>query len=80
MPPVLTDTGIEDVVTMLITFVCSTGYIANPYLTAKLIEVMFVINPAIQPRTEKLNTLLLGHPMAMEHLATSLMTFYTGNV
>ena len=41
---------------------------------------MFVINPSVQRNTEKLNDMVLGHPLAMEHLVPALMKFYTGSL
>ncbi len=39
MPPVLGDASVENILTLIIVFLCSPNYIKNPYLTAKLVEV-----------------------------------------
>ncbi|XP_048581218.1 ubiquitin conjugation factor E4 B isoform X2 [Nematostella vectensis] len=76
-PQVFEDPVVTDIVKFLIIFVCSPNYISNPYLVAKLVEVIFVVNPSIQPRTVKVHELLMGHPLSLAHLAPALMTFYT---
>lgn len=63
---------------MLIVMVCNNEYIGNPYLTAKLVEVVFVMNPSVQRRTGSLNEQFLLHPLALKHLVPALMKFYTG--
>ena len=79
MPQILADTNMQDIVTLLVVFVGSAHYLSNPYLLAKLVEFMFVINPSVQPRTAKLNDQVLSHPLALDHLVPALMKFYTGN-
>lgn len=77
-PGVMIDTYIHDIISMIVVFVCSYGYLQNPYLAAKLVEIMYVINPAVQPNTTKLNETLLNHSLAVRHLVPALMSFYTG--
>ncbi|MEQ2175515.1 hypothetical protein GOODEAATRI_018666 [Goodea atripinnis] len=43
----------QDVVTLVV-FICSQYYIRNPYLIAKLVEVLFVSNTAFQARMQRL--------------------------
>uniref|UniRef100_T1ISF9 Ubiquitin conjugation factor E4 B n=1 Tax=Strigamia maritima TaxID=126957 RepID=T1ISF9_STRMM len=76
-PQVLEDTCTPDILTFLVLFICSPTYISNPYLVAKLIEVIFVANPVIQPRSELLYHNIMTHPLAEKHLIYSLMEFYT---
>ncbi|KAK3104970.1 hypothetical protein FSP39_014399 [Pinctada imbricata] len=76
MPNVLDDPCINRVLNMLIVFVCSNNYIGNPYLTAKLIEVVFVMNPSVQDRTSVLHEKFLLHPLSISHLVPALMKFY----
>ena len=78
MPGILQGNSVNDLITLIIMIVCSCHYIKNPYLTAKLVEVMFVLNPAVQRQTTKLNEYMLNHPLATEHLVPALMKFYTG--
>uniref|UniRef100_UPI00358E0FF2 ubiquitin conjugation factor E4 B isoform X2 n=1 Tax=Myxine glutinosa TaxID=7769 RepID=UPI00358E0FF2 len=66
-----------DVVTFLLVFVCSQHYLRNPYLVAKLVEVLFLLNPGVQPRTTTFHAMLENHPMGVRFLAPALMKFYT---
>ena len=75
---VLEDPVMSDIVTFLVVFVCSPNYISNPYLVAKIVEVLFVMNPHIQPVASKIHEMILSHPLAMGNLAPALMNFYTG--
>lgn len=69
--------SVNQLVRMLIVFVCSPNYFNNPYLVAKLVEVLFVISPNFQPRTAKLSEMMLGHPLALNYMVPALMQFYT---
>lgn len=80
MPTVLEDPCIDVLIRLLIVFVCSNKYVNNPYLVAKLVEVMFYFNPSVQPRMESLHEKLLLHDLSRQHLAPALMQFYTGSV
>nr|XP_032817895.1 ubiquitin conjugation factor E4 B isoform X2 [Petromyzon marinus] len=66
-----------DLATFLLVFVCSHTYLRNPYLLAKLVEVLFVLNPSVQPRTTRFHEMLENHQLGTRHLAPSLMKFYT---
>ncbi|XP_013412896.1 ubiquitin conjugation factor E4 B [Lingula anatina] len=70
-------THIKDLADFLIVFISSSHYIKNPYLVAKLIEVMFVLNPNVQPRTEKTSDMVLNNSLALDNLSPALMKFYT---
>ena len=78
MPPVLNDQYVRDIVSLLLVIVCSSSYISNPYLVAKMVEVMFVVNPAVQQNTKQLCEMMLDHPLTGDHLVPALMNFYTG--
>lgn len=65
-------------IAFLIVLVCSPQYMNNPYLVAKLVEVMFMASPSIQPYTETLHAQILSHRLAEQHLAIALVKFYTG--
>ena len=41
----------RSLVNFLVTFSCSSNYISNPYLVAKMIEIIYYLNPAVQPST-----------------------------
>ncbi|XP_029434109.1 ubiquitin conjugation factor E4 B isoform X2 [Rhinatrema bivittatum] len=76
-PQVLFEPCTQDIVTFLVVLLCNQNYIRNPYLVAKLVEVMFVTNPAIQPRTQKFFEMIENHPLSTKLLVPSLMKFYT---
>jgi ubiquitin conjugation factor E4 B len=75
---VLAEPSVDDIWTLTIVLVCSAHYINNRYLVAKLIEVMFMVNPRVQPQFQKINEMLLQHPLALDLLVPSLMKFYSG--
>lgn len=62
---------------LLVLLVCSPQCLANPYLTAKLVEVLFVASPAVQPHTTHTHGRVMAHPLAQLHLGPALMRFYT---
>ncbi|XP_075258173.1 ubiquitin conjugation factor E4 B-like [Convolutriloba macropyga] len=65
----------RSLVNFLVTFSCSPNYISNPYLVAKLIEIIFYLNPT----SNTLNSLyqqILDHREAVVHFAASLTRFY----
>ncbi|XP_061456654.1 ubiquitin conjugation factor E4 B isoform X2 [Rhineura floridana] len=76
-PQVLYEPCTQDVVTFLVVILCNQNYIRNPYLVAKLVEVMFMTNPAVQPRTQKFFEMIENHPLSTKLLVPSLMKFYT---
>ncbi|XP_058858586.1 ubiquitin conjugation factor E4 B-like isoform X1 [Acipenser ruthenus] len=76
-PQVLYEPCTQDIVTFLIVFICSQNYIRNPYLIAKLVEVLFVTNPAVQPRTQRFSEMMENHPLSIKQLVPALMKFYT---
>lgn len=78
MPHIADDPSMDRILHLLVVLVCSSHYMGNPYLMAKLVEVIFVMNPAVQPRSQNLNEKFLMHPLALQHLVPSLMNFYTG--
>uniref|UniRef100_A0AAR2LAW1 Ubiquitin conjugation factor E4 B n=1 Tax=Pygocentrus nattereri TaxID=42514 RepID=A0AAR2LAW1_PYGNA len=76
-PQVLYEPCTQDIVTFLVVFICSQNYIRNPYLIAKLVEVLFVTNPAVQPRTQRFFEMIENHPLSVNQLVPALMKFYT---
>lgn len=72
------DEVIEDsCITWLLVFICSPHTIKNPYLLAKLIEVLFMLNPDIQSRTSNLYDRIMSHSLSSQFLPSYLMKFYT---
>ena len=48
------------------------------FLALQIIEIFYVINPAVQDRTSALFVRFMSHPVTEEHLPSALMKFYTG--
>lgn len=76
-PPALNEPTVDDIWTLFIVMICSAHYVTNRYLIAKLIEVVFVVNPRVQPALQRLSDRLLMDPLAVDHLVLALMTFYS---
>lgn len=76
-PNTLEDFNLKDLVNFLIIFVCSSDYFHNPYVVAKLVEVIFVLNPTIQPKAKVFYERIENHPLSVQYLAPALMKFYT---
>ncbi|KAL7034229.1 hypothetical protein ACKWTF_007903 [Chironomus riparius] len=66
----------NSIVTWLLTLVCAPHLIKNPYLTAKLVEVLFVISPSIQQTTTKIFNMVMSHELTQTSLISALMRFY----
>lgn len=66
----------NSIVTWLLTLVCAPHLIKNPYLTAKLVEVLFVISPSIQQTTTKIYNMVMSHELTQTSLISALMRFY----
>ncbi|XP_023161123.2 ubiquitin conjugation factor E4 B [Drosophila hydei] len=66
--------GIDhSIITWLLTCVCASHLIKNPYVTAKLVEVMFVFS--LKP-ANSVNTAMWNHVLAQNALVSALMRFY----
>lgn len=66
----------DPIITMAIVLLCSPSLIKNPYLTAKLVEMLFMLTPSVQQHVDSLHQRILHHPLAT-HLPVALMKFYT---
>ncbi|KAJ1522043.1 hypothetical protein ONE63_002360 [Megalurothrips usitatus] len=76
-PSVTADSMEDSLICWLLLIVCAPHCIRNPYLVAKIVEVLFVINPGIQSRTENLYSRVMSHPISISYLPSYLMKFYT---
>ena len=71
---------IEDpIITWLLSAVCNSHIIKNPYLVAKIVEVLFVINLSlpIKLKNDAVYEKFMDHPMSQTALPSALMKFYT---
>ncbi|XP_046429762.1 ubiquitin conjugation factor E4 B [Neodiprion fabricii] len=76
-PTVVANNMDNSLITWLLVVICTPHCIRNPYLIAKIIEVLFVINPSVQGRTETLHDQVMAHEISKTFLASYLMKFYT---
>uniref|UniRef100_A0A182W9V6 Ubiquitin conjugation factor E4 B n=1 Tax=Anopheles minimus TaxID=112268 RepID=A0A182W9V6_9DIPT len=67
----------NSIITWILTLVCAPQLIKNPYITAKLIEVLFVTSPTIQTTSQSLYLQIINHELAQTALVSALMKFYT---
>jgi ubiquitin conjugation factor E4 B len=69
----------RDITNLLVLLVsCSNKFITNPYLVAKLIEVMYSMTPGhTHPNASKMMDMILSCPVGCKHLAPALMKFFS---
>ncbi|KAH9298077.1 hypothetical protein KI387_029759, partial [Taxus chinensis] len=75
LPKALDGVILDDFLNFIIMFMASPLYIKNPYLRAKMVNVL----NAWMPEKSKLSamaTLFEGHPLALEYLVFNLMKLY----
>ncbi|XP_034834526.1 ubiquitin conjugation factor E4 B [Maniola hyperantus] len=69
---------IEDpIITWLLGAICNSHLIKNPYLVAKIVEVLFVINLSLPMKIKNVYEKFMDHPMSQTALPSALMKFYT---
>ncbi|OBZ71580.1 Ubiquitin conjugation factor E4 [Grifola frondosa] len=68
--------GKTEMLVWALTFLTSTWYIKNPFLKAKIVEVIFYGTLNWGEHRSVLTTILNTHPMALKHLMPALMHFY----
>lgn len=61
----------------LLTAICNPSLVKNPYLIAKVVEVVFIINPSVLPRFDGVYNRLMANPLSLDPLPSCLMKFYT---
>ncbi|KAL1950354.1 hypothetical protein VTO73DRAFT_5478 [Trametes versicolor] len=68
--------GKNEMLLWCLTFLSSTWYIKNPFLKAKIVDVLFFGTWSWAEHRSVLTTLLNTHPVALKHLIPALMNFY----
>ncbi|XP_057335851.1 ubiquitin conjugation factor E4 B [Microplitis mediator] len=76
-PSVVANNVDNALITWLLVTICTPHCIRNPYLIAKIIEVLFVISTSGHGRNDILHNRVMSHPITKTHLASYLMKFYT---
>ncbi|XP_014216828.1 ubiquitin conjugation factor E4 B [Copidosoma floridanum] len=61
------------IISWLLVLICAQDCMKNPYLVAKLIEVLYLLNG----KAENTNNQIMGHPLSSLVLPSTLMKFYT---
>ncbi|KAH7697203.1 U-box domain-containing protein [Aphelenchoides avenae] len=75
-PKVLFDSRLE-LPQQLLIFICNTHYFNNPFLAAKVVEVVFMLCPQINgPDGQFFFTSMINTPLAVEKLFPGLVKFY----
>ncbi|XP_043227307.1 ubiquitin conjugation factor E4 B-like [Amphibalanus amphitrite] len=75
--PALVRDNLDDAMLVwLLVLCCSPSFFNNPYLVAKLVEVLYVLNPSVQEGMEDVFHRIMAHPLSGP-LSVSLMKFYT---
>lgn len=67
----------DSLINWLLVIMCSSHCIKNPYLVAKIVEVVFILNPLVQNRTALLYDRFMTNPITQTILPSALMQFYT---
>ncbi|KAK0557132.1 Ubiquitin conjugation factor E4 [Tilletia horrida] len=76
-PNCLTASAKDDLVTFSVTFLSSGWYIKNPFLKAKLAEIIFYnVMPYGHMSTGALGETINFHPLALRHLVPAMMSFW----
>ncbi|KAK0566074.1 Ubiquitin conjugation factor E4 [Tilletia horrida] len=77
VPNCLTQSAKDDLVTFSVTFLSSGWYIKNPFLKAKLAEIIFYnVMPYGHLSTGALGETINYHPLALRHLVPAMMSFW----
>lgn len=77
VPQMVADFIEEPVIKWLLIAVCYSNLIKNPYLVAKIIEVIFVINLSGHMKAKNVYERFMDNPMSQNGLPSALMKFYT---
>uniref|UniRef100_A0A7E4VZH7 U-box domain-containing protein n=1 Tax=Panagrellus redivivus TaxID=6233 RepID=A0A7E4VZH7_PANRE len=67
----------SDLPQQLLVFLCSTHYLRNPFLCAKVIDVVYGICPDVNPGMASMHESLIMTPLAINQLVPSMIKFYS---
>lgn len=76
VPQILDDVNLDTFIPLIIILICNNNYIANPYLVAKLVELLFAMDPSLQPRARNLYEKFASNTIGELYLMQSLIKFY----
>lgn len=77
VPQIVADYIEDPIITWLLSAICHSHLIKNPYLVAKIVEVLFVINLSVPLKLKNVYEKFMDHPMSQTSLPSALMKFYT---
>ncbi|CAH0400986.1 unnamed protein product [Chilo suppressalis] len=77
VPQIVADYIEDPIITWLLSAICNSHLIKNPYLVAKIVEVLFVINLSVPLKLKNVYEKFMDHPMSQTALPSALMKFYT---
>ncbi|KAF9935087.1 hypothetical protein BGZ65_003503 [Modicella reniformis] len=77
-PEIVGSSTLDELITFTMVFLITPGYIKNPYLKAKLAEILFYMTLPYrgQRNDDTLGIKLNTHPMALQCLVPAIMNFY----
>ncbi|KAK3819761.1 MAG: ubiquitin elongating factor core-domain-containing protein [Benniella sp.] len=77
-PETVGSSSLDELITFTMVFLITPGYIKNPYLKAKLAEILFYMTLPYrgQRNDDTLGIKLNTHPMALQCLVPAIMNFY----
>ncbi|CAH2044012.1 unnamed protein product, partial [Iphiclides podalirius] len=76
-PQIVADYIEDPVITWILNAICHSRLLKNPYLMAKIVEVLFVINLSVPLKLKNVYERFMDHPMSQTALPSALMKFYT---
>jgi len=76
MPQLLEDVCVSRFVPLFTVLLCNYNYIANPYLVAKIVELLFAMDPSVQPKASHLYEQFVSTAVGELYLMKSLIKFY----
>ncbi|CAB3230739.1 unnamed protein product [Arctia plantaginis] len=77
VPQIVADYIEDPIITWLLSAICNSRLFKNPYLVAKIVEVLFVINLSVPLKLKNVYEKFMDHPMSQTSLPSALMKFYT---
>ncbi|KAJ0174521.1 hypothetical protein K1T71_009629 [Dendrolimus kikuchii] len=77
VPQIVADHIEDPIIMWLLSAICNSHLIKNPYLVAKIVEVLFVINLSVPLKLKNVYEKFMDHPMSQTLLPSALMKFYT---
>lgn len=75
--PVIRNMVLDELIYFIIVIICSSKHIGNPYITAKYIEIFFLVCPSVTKEATFLHQRLVNCPLAKGNMMKALMHFYT---